>query len=282
VRLSQKERNKEELENVDPFIRECNNRLPAPLTLLLNVLPTSVSATVRLSAISLCRAVLMDTWSIWTSENAMEKHAIQSCIILTNDDDNKVSGIAREALESFRKTDHWNESEVVAHAFDIIAELPSFARSLRVFELQSKLRLAQGYLELCSSSSSTATASGFLASGDERGNVLLSLTSIFDVDFESMQPTPKVTTVTAPFGISNGSTPAKFRYLNNDTILSAKNLVKALGSALNSKEACLFVDAGIADLHEACIAREERGFAGPKPGILGARVDRINCCGRSE
>ena len=50
--LSFKQHNVEEA-GVDAFVQECNNRLPAPLTVLVNVLPTAKSARVRISSFAM-------------------------------------------------------------------------------------------------------------------------------------------------------------------------------------------------------------------------------------
>lgn len=69
------------------FEKVCNDRLPAPLTVLLTMLPTSKSAQVRGSVIALSKALLMDTWSNWNNGSKIGIQALRCCIISLNDDD---------------------------------------------------------------------------------------------------------------------------------------------------------------------------------------------------
>ena len=243
----------------DPFIKECHNRLPKPLTALIIMSTSSTSTEVRISVLVLCRALLMET-SIWNDSN-LETQALECCIILRNDTDNDVRIIANEVLGAFKTCDHWNDSEFVFTALDIMSDLPILARSQRHTELCSKVRIAQGYLELCIDTDSSRIGH-LLTAQEEQFTLRHSLSSIFDMDFESLQQGPKVFLLTSQFASSNGTSPVKFRFLRNDAEASAKTLVKTLGWVLGPKNGCLFVDACIADLHESCVLQVERGLAG--------------------
>lgn len=246
---------------VDTFVMECKSRFPGPFTALITMLASSVSAEVRMSALVLCRTLLTETSSIW-KDTALSTQALQCCIIIRNDADNKVREFAKETLDLLRASDHWNDAEFVFTALDIIADLPTLARSLRVIELRSKVRLAQGYLELCIDYDSSSKIRDMLTAHEEQYSLRHALSGIFDVDYESMQPSPKVFLLTSQFGSSNGIAPAKFRFLRDDTVALAKSLVSTLGRVLGPKGGCLFVDACIADLHESCVLRVERSLAG--------------------
>ena len=245
----------------DAFVKKCRSRLPGPLSALITMLPSSTSAKVRMSALVLCRTLLTDTSSIW-NDTTLGTQALQCCIIIRNDSDHKVKDFANETLDLLRASGFWNDAEFVFAAFDIIADLPTVARSLRDVELRSKVRLAQGYLELCMNGDSTSRICDMLTAHEEQSCLRHALAGVFDMDFESLQQSPKVFLLTSQFGSSSGIAPTKFRFLRDDTVALAMNLVSTLGRVLGPKGGCLFVDACIADLHESCVLRVERGLGG--------------------
>jgi hypothetical protein len=49
----------------------------------------------------------------------------------------------------------------------------------------------------------------------------------------------------------------RFRHMNNETTHLARNMIRALGTALGPKHGAVFVDSCIADLFEACVSRVE-------------------------
>lgn len=69
------------------FYNEINSRLPAPLILLMNLLPTASSPKLRQAATELCRAILVETHSMWNQKETSNvlRAAIECCITLSRD-----------------------------------------------------------------------------------------------------------------------------------------------------------------------------------------------------
>lgn len=151
---------------------------------------------------------------------------------------------ARQALDSFKTTPQWSEvgSVLFSTVLDIINELPSATRSLRPVEFQSKLQLAKGYMEICDNETAAIIGEAMLVPAPD---IRLSLSSLFDVELEA-QPT----------AIAPSSQTICYRFIRDHTIKLACDFVKAMGSAVGSKRACMLIDACVADLHESCVARD--------------------------
>jgi hypothetical protein len=73
------------------FFVESRARLPAPLLLLMNLLPTASSPKLRQAATELCHAILVETRSMWDQEETsnVPRAAIECCIALFRDTDGK-------------------------------------------------------------------------------------------------------------------------------------------------------------------------------------------------
>lgn len=54
------------------FARNMNERLPTPLLALLNLIPSHKSAKVREVGAELCKCILIDTYSFWYKDNALD------------------------------------------------------------------------------------------------------------------------------------------------------------------------------------------------------------------
>jgi 3-keto-L-gulonate-6-phosphate decarboxylase len=71
------------------FFNEIHSRLPAPLVLLSNLLPTASSPKLRQAATELCHAILVETHSVWDQDETsnVPRAAIECCIALSLDKD---------------------------------------------------------------------------------------------------------------------------------------------------------------------------------------------------
>jgi hypothetical protein len=71
------------------FLIEIHSRLPAPLVLLMNLLPTASSPKLRQAATELCHVILVETRSVWDQEKTsnVPRAAIECCIALFKDKD---------------------------------------------------------------------------------------------------------------------------------------------------------------------------------------------------
>ena len=67
------------------------SRLPAPLILLMNLLPTASSSKLRQATTELCRTILVETHSMWNRKETSNvlRAAIECCIALSRDKDGK-------------------------------------------------------------------------------------------------------------------------------------------------------------------------------------------------
>lgn len=245
------------------FQSEINTRLPRPLKLVLALLPTSLSPALRLASLSLCRVVLLEIRHVWNEtglENDLEQAALDCCLVLNHDTDERVATGAKKVLSDYKSNigkEEWENhigSVMAPRVVDLFRELSVVAKSQRETEMQAKLALIRGYLDLLSSSAGgnrSALATNVVT--DEIRDILC---GIFDVNFESIDNSPTVVTVGS---IHQSLTPRAFRsrYLSEKTERNARLMARSLGTALGIKQASLLVDTLVADLFQACLSRVE-------------------------
>ena len=147
-------------EEKDDFQREINSRLPGALIILLNLLPSATSATVRLAAPALCRSVLVDSRHVWdSSSHDLQRVSLECCLTLTMDTDERVASLARATLDDFQSrldSSEWRnhvDSVVAPRILELLREVSALSKSQREAELRTKLKLICGYLDLGSSTS---------------------------------------------------------------------------------------------------------------------------------
>lgn len=73
------------------FKEEVNSRLPGLISVLLGLIPPNRSRLVRKSGLDLCHTILIESWHIWTEDNAdtLGMKAFEYCLVLLSDDDGK-------------------------------------------------------------------------------------------------------------------------------------------------------------------------------------------------
>ena len=136
---------------------------------------------------------------------------------------------------------------------ELIEELPALARSGRETELRGKINLISGYLNLGESLRSSLTSVA--------KEIQSSLAVLFDVDFDSIQYAPRVESADA-WNVWQPDQ-CRFRFMMDDTAMSAREMIRLLGNALGQKGASSFVDACVANVLEACMATSHTLF-GPR------------------
>lgn len=135
------------------------------------------------------------------------------------------------------------DSVVGPRIVELIQELPALARSGRETELHSRINLVCGYLTL-----GLSLRSSLLSVANE---IRTSLAVLFDVDFNSIQYAPRVTKTDDLWNVPDR---CRFRFMRDDTGMSARHMVRLLGEAVGPKGAMTLVDDCIADVLEACTA----------------------------
>lgn len=230
------------------FLQEVNSRLPAPLILLLNLLPTASSPKLRQASSDLCLSILVETRSIWEQEETSNvlQSATECCITLSRDKDERVVSAAKSTIEDYRRDSgrHDVDSAIGPRVLELIEELPALARSGRETEFRGKINLISGYLMLGGS-----LRSSLLSVADE---IQTCLAVLFDVDFDSIQYAPRVETSDS-WSVWQPDR-CRFRFMTDEMATSARDMVHSLGVALGQKGASSYVDACVANVLEACIA----------------------------
>jgi hypothetical protein len=247
------------------FLVQAKQRLPAPLTVLVNLLMSARSPAVRKQATGLFRTVLVDTRACWVcTADAFMSSAMEACLVLSNDRDDDISSAARAALKDYLISSDSNQDInvlVLPRILTLIEELPILAQRLKDAELRTKLTLLSGYLSMNTTSKvASKKLRTSLVSGPISITIRNALTSMVDVDFESFEPRAANAIVVA--SDSNHHTVRRplgppLRNMTNETKEVAVNMLRSLGKALGPKYTAVFVDACIADLFEACVSRVE-------------------------
>ena len=197
-----------------------------------------------------------------------------------------VSSASKSTVEDYKRVVSGHIGSVVgSRIVELIQELPVLARSGRDMELRAKIKLVTGYLLL--------DVDGFLRSSlmsvaDEIraslagkavciiGAVVIlfdsshdvALKGLFDVDFDSIQYAPTMTTAMDQSLNVWKPEQRRFRFMNDETSKSARHMVQAMGKALGVKGASMFVDACVADVLEASIAASHSFFGVHQVGWL--------------
>ena len=260
------------------FLKEIYARLPAPLILLLNLLPTATSHKLRqAAALGLCHSILVETRAVWDDQqdttSKVLRSAIECCIALSRDKDGKrilialalhamgrvsytlffmhhadrVVSAAKKTMADYRHNSgrHHIDSAIAPRILELFEELPALAQSGRETELRGKINLISGYLMVGGSSLRSSLTS--VAKESQT-----SLAVLFDVDFDSIRYAPRVETIDS-WNVWQPDT-CRFRFMMDDTAKSSRDMVQLLGAALGQKGASSFVDACVADVLEACMA----------------------------
>jgi hypothetical protein len=232
------------------FLQEVNSRLPAPLILLLNLLPTASSPKLRQAASDLCHSILVETRSIWEQDETSNvlQSAIECCITLSRDKDERVVSAAKSAIQDYRRDSgrHDVDSTIGPRVLELIEELPALARSGRETEFRGKINLISGYLMLAGGGSLRAS---LVSVADE---IQKCLAVLFDVDFDSIQYAPRVETSDS-WSVWQPDR-CRFRFMSDEMARSAQDMVRSLGVTLGQKGASLYVDACVANVLEASIS----------------------------
>ncbi len=247
-------------ESDSAFLTQVYSRLPAPLMLLLNLLPTASSSKLRLAASELCHSIVVETHSVWDNDETSNvfRSAMECCIALSRDKDERVESAAKSTIADYRH-DSGNsgkpqvDNTIGPRLLELIEELPALARSGRETELRGKINLISGYLNLGESLRSSLTS--------VPKEIQSSLAVLFDVDFDSIQYAPRVESADA-WNVWQPDQ-CRFRFMMDDTAMLAREMIRLLGNTLGQKGASLFVDACIADILEACMATSHTLF-GPR------------------
>jgi hypothetical protein len=247
------------------FLVQAKQRLPAPLTVLVNILTSARSPAVRKQATGLFRTILVDTRTCWVgTADAFMLAAMEACLVLSNDRDDDISSAARAVLKDYLMSSDSNQDInvlVLPRILTLIEELPILAQRLKEAVLRTKLTLLSGYLSMNTTSKvASKKLRTSLVSGPISITIRNALTSMVDVDFESFEPRAANAIVVA--SNSNHCTVRRplgppMRHMTNETKEVAVNMLRSLGKALGPKYTAVFVDACIADLFEACISRVE-------------------------
>lgn len=251
--------------DVSAFLVQAKQRLPAPLTVLVNLLRSARSPAVRKQATGLFRTILVDTRACWVgTADAFMLTAMEACLVLSNDRDDDISSAARAVLKDYLISSDSNQDInvlVLPRILTLIEELPILAQRLKDAELRTKLTLLSGYLSMNTTSKvASKKLRTSLVSGPISITIRNALTSMVDVDFESFEPRAANAIVVAndnthhtvrrPLG-------PPLRHMTRETKEVAVNMLRSLGKALGPKYTAVFVDACIADLFEACVSRVE-------------------------
>jgi hypothetical protein len=147
---------------------------------------------------------------------------------------------------------HYVDSVVGPRIVELVQELPALARSGRKTELQARINLVCGYLTL-----GVPLSSSLMSVAQE---IRSSLAVLFDVDFDSIQYAPRVSTTDDLWNVPDR---CRFRFTRDDTAKSARHMVRLLGEAVGQKGASALVDACIADVLEAYTAASHSRY-GPR------------------
>jgi hypothetical protein len=251
------------------FLLQAKERLPAPLTVLVNLLTSARSPAVRKQATGLFRTILVDTRACWvgTADNFMLA-AMEACLVLSNDRDDDIASTASAVLKNYLMSSDSNQDInvlVLPRILSLIEELPILAQRLKEAELRTKLTLLSGYLSMNTISKvASKKLRTSLVSGPISITIRNALTNMVDVDFESFEPRAANAIVVA--SDSNHHTVRRplgppLRHMTNETKEVAVTMLRSLGKALGPKYTAVFADACIADLFEACVSRVESGVS---------------------
>jgi hypothetical protein len=132
------------------------------------------------------------------------------------------------------------DSVVGPRVVELIQELPALARSGRETELQARINLVCGYLTL-----GVPLNWSLISVAQE---IRTSLAALFDVDFDSIQYAPRVSTMDELWNVPDRR---RFRLMGDETAMSARHMVRLLGDTVGHKGASVLVDACVADVLEA-------------------------------
>ena len=84
--------------------------------------------------------------------------------------------------------------------------------------------------------------------------------ALFDVDFESLQPSQPVVLIDPNENAGERHTfPIRHKFMSETTARTAREVVRLLGQSFGSKNAFLVIDACLADVFESCVTRVEAG-----------------------
>lgn len=141
---------------------------------------------------------------------------------------------------------------VVSSILESIKELPSLTKTLRSTELNSKIKFIKGCLDLSVANGSLGLSPIGVAmeTPEELCQIRSHLSSVFDVEFESLQERPLIEP-SVPLDGMNVTQVGKFRFISNDSITLAKELVRSFGRALGYKRSFIFIDTCLYDLHNS-------------------------------
>eukprot|EP00978_Attheya_sp_CCMP212_P010097 scaffold24247_cov54-Attheya_sp.AAC.7 len=265
----------EDLEH-SAFLEQVNQRLPAPLSILMHLVVSNKSPSVRSSGCALCRSVLIDARSSWTRSNVtkLSDSSTECCLGLLWDDNEKVAESAHGVLCDYSTSLEDGQhaavgNTIVTRLVDIIEELPVLARSGREVELRSKMRLVTGYLSLGIRSSRrgrrppNAQTIRFARETDMAAFLTTdTVAQLLDVDFDSITNSPQITHM----ALMNENVLAsldqpdfrRFVHLRESASTKAvKLMIRMFGLALGQKRAAMFIDGCIADVFEACTESSE-------------------------
>jgi hypothetical protein len=253
-------------DDTDPaagFLDQVKQRLPATLTVLVNLLTSAQSPAVRKQATGLFRTILCDTRACWVgTADGLMLAAMESCLILSNDRDHDTSSDARSVLTDYLNASDSNQDVnvlVLPRILTMIEELAILAQRLKEAELRTKLTLLSGYLSMNTTSKvASKKLRSLLVSEPVSTTIRNALTSMLDVDFESFEPRAANSIVVASHNhTKRRPTGPALRHMTSETKEAAVNMIRSLGRALGPKYTAVFGDACIADLFEACVSRVE-------------------------
>lgn len=247
----------------EQFFREVQQRLPATLTVLVNMLTTARSSQVREQAVALDRVLLIDTRSCWSGEDLVIT-TLESCLVLCRDSDENVAPEAARLVQEYSQVSAYDIGAVVApRIIDLVERLASLAQSSREMELQASLKLITGYLTLGYSKAAVKQLRSSLSAESVSLSLRQALTTILDVQFDTFDARQSGALVLSPGAASTIpwetiTQGPRLLYMQDSTARLASDMIRALGGALGPKHVAVFVDACIADLYRACVERAER------------------------
>ena len=259
------------------FYQQADKRIPGPLSLLIHLLSTARTPTIRLQA-SFINSVVLGKAEITTDNGELKKlmtTAFESCLLLSQDEDDEVKSAASNVLEeSMSSTSIGRDVTVFVgpRILYLVEELLPLSQARRDTELQTSLKLISAYLQIESSQTDTRKKlREFLVEENTMHSIKDVFAKLLDMRFD-------------PLGIQKGeldfeivrqgsilemeSPSPPLKYFGTETLRCVQSTVECLAKILGSKQTTLLIDSCIADLYEASVSRVQQGLPLTGPSQL--------------
>jgi hypothetical protein len=251
------------------FVSRANKFLPMPLTVLMNMTTMARTKQVRKSLLELLSVVLVQYPSFWEPGTNVVTVAFESCLVLSQDDQQDISSAAIVILVDYKKEIGSSYLTSIPRVvgpriMSIVNELPALLEAARETDLVSSLRLVNGYLDAMTLSNDT--------SRKLRAFILIEENMLIIRDVFSSLCNPLAQSINVedvePLSLSSlvlkNERKAKiiaFEEKNGKVQNAIESTLSSLSRLLGSKATVYVVDQCVVDLHADFESRHSAGFS---------------------